>query len=543
MRNHSEPANPELNDQNPEQAKSAQSADSPDFKPIVAESRLRITSLDTVRGFALLGILALNIIDFAWPNPAYDSVNRLYYKPSSVGKIESPKKDDPKLNKDQWKRLEPAKPKEQSIFPGGILRTAAVSSHWDVGEWVVANVFFANKMRTLFCMMFGAGMIYLTQRSLDQGKRPVWLYYRRMIILLLIGAFHGYLIWHGDILFLYAATGLYLYPFRRFSTKTLAWISLSFFLGFVSLLWTGAGVIHHIRVTGEKLELRVKTAVAVIMAETSSDESGASANLQSKSLGDANVQAINQLSKFDQLMLRAYLGISRRNLSQKPEELTRTIRIYSEGSYLSQVRNRAEEVIWIHLVSLTPLSLLMFGWLMILGMSLAKSGFFAGQWPIQTYHLLAFRLLPLGWVLESLFMFLRRDQSGTSLLNLTIIMPIQQAVIPMISLGYAAVLILAIENGQFRWLTSRLASVGRMALSNYLSQSVICTFLFYSFGLGLFGSLPRTTLALIVFFIWLIQLWWSPKWLSKHPFGPVEWLWRSLTYMKRQPFQNQSTVS
>jgi uncharacterized protein len=82
-----------------------------------------------------------------------------------------------------------------------------------------------------------------------------------------------------------------------------------------------------------------------------------------------------------------------------------------------------------------------------------------------------------------------------------------------------------------------------MALSNYLSQSVICTFLFYSFGLGLFGSLPRTTLALIVFFIWLIQLWWSPKWLSKHPFGPVEWLWRSLTYMKRQPFQNQSTVS
>lgn len=543
MRNHSEPANSELNDQNPEQAKSAQSEDSSDFRPIVAESRLRITSLDTVRGFALLGILALNIIDFAWPNPAYDSVNRLYYKPSSVGKIESPKKDDPKLNKDRWKRLEPAKPEEQSIFPGGILRTAAVSSQWDVGEWVVANVFFANKMRTLFCMMFGAGMIYLTQRSLDQGKRPVWLYYRRMIILLLIGAFHGYLIWHGDILFLYAATGLYLYPFRRFSAKTLAWICLSFFLGFVSLLWTGAGVIHHIRVTGEKLELRVKTAAAGIMAETSSDKSGSPADLQSKSLGDANVQAVNQLSKFDQLMLRAYLGISRRNLSQKPEELTRIIRIYSEGSYLSQVRNRAEEVVWIHLVSLTPLSLLMFGWLMILGMSLAKSGFFAGQWPIQTYHLLAFRLLPLGWVLEALFMFLRRDQSGTNLLNLTLIMPIQQAVIPMISLGYAAALILAIENGQFRWLTSRLASVGRMALSNYLSQSVICTCLFYSFGLGLFGSLPRTTLALIVFFIWLIQLWWSPKWLSKHPFGPVEWLWRSLTYMKQQPFQNQSTVS
>lgn len=514
-------------------------ADDPQFSPLVTESKSRITGLDAVRGFALLGILMLNIIDFAWPNQAYDSVTRLYYEPSSIGTIEEPKKlqEKTKSASDEWKSLDAPKTDLKSAFPSAITRVAAVESTWDVAEWAVANVFFANKMRTLFCIMFGAGMIYLTQRSIDSGKRPVWLYYRRMLILLLIGALHGYLIWHGDILFLYAATGLYLYPFRRFSSNTLAWISLGMFVGFVSLIWTGAGFIHHIQVHGLQIQNRV-IAQANQTVEKLQLDPNETVSLN-KAASEARKLAVNDLSTVDQLILRSYRALNQRDNAQKPEELTRVIRLYGEGSYIKQVKDRASEAIWIHIVSLTPLSLLMFGWLMILGMSLAKTGFFAGDWPRQTYRFLTFRLLPIGWLAEAIIMLVGRNQSGQNYANMIIFMPLHQAVIPMISIGYASAIILAIESGLFTNLTKRLADVGRMALSNYLSQSLICTSIFYSYGLGLFGTMPRTSLALLVFAVWTLQLWWSPRWLKNHQFGPVEWLWRSLTYRKIQPFRRK----
>jgi uncharacterized protein len=134
-------------------------------------------------------------------------------------------------------------------------------------------------------------------------------------------------------------------------------------------------------------------------------------------------------------------------------------------------------------------------------------------------------------------MLARQGLPSGSIFSLAILTPIHQAVIPMLSLGYASALILAIHGGYFTGFTNRLADVGRMALSNYLAQSVICTFIFYSYGLGLFGMIPRVGLVLIVLSVWALELWWSPKWLAKHTFGPVEWLWRSLTYRKLQPFR------
>jgi uncharacterized protein len=74
-----------------------------------------------------------------------------------------------------------------------------------------------------------------------------------------------------------------------------------------------------------------------------------------------------------------------------------------------------------------------------------------------------------------------------------------------------------------------------MALTNYLLQTVICTAIFYGHGFGLFGQLERWTQALVVLAVWLVQLILSPLWLGRFRFGPAEWLWRTLTYMKRQP--------
>jgi uncharacterized protein len=80
-----------------------------------------------------------------------------------------------------------------------------------------------------------------------------------------------------------------------------------------------------------------------------------------------------------------------------------------------------------------------------------------------------------------------------------------------------------------------LASVGRMAFSNYLAQSLICTFLFYGWGLGLWGSFDRSGLALVVVAVWIAHLAWSPWWLARFRFGPAEWLWRTMTYARPQP--------
>ena len=79
-----------------------------------------------------------------------------------------------------------------------------------------------------------------------------------------------------------------------------------------------------------------------------------------------------------------------------------------------------------------------------------------------------------------------------------------------------------------------------MAFTNYISQSVICTLIFYGHGLGLFERVDRLGQLAIVVAIWILQLLWSPWWLARFRFGPLEWLWRSLTYMKFQPMAVRS---
>jgi len=106
-----------------------------------------------------------------------------------------------------------------------------------------------------------------------------------------------------------------------------------------------------------------------------------------------------------------------------------------------------------------------------------------------------------------------------------------------VALGHVAVVMLVCRAGAVRRLTARLAAVGRMALTNYLMQSALCTALFYGYGLGLYGKLDRTGLAGVVLAVWAAELAWSPVWLRYFRFGPAEWLWRSLTYWRPQPLR------
>jgi len=104
----------------------------------------------------------------------------------------------------------------------------------------------------------------------------------------------------------------------------------------------------------------------------------------------------------------------------------------------------------------------------------------------------------------------------------------------IVALGHVGMVMLTCQSQAFANLRRRLSAVGRMAFSNYILQSIICTTVFYGYGLGLFGHLNRFPLMIFVVAIWLLQLWLSPWWLARFRYGPLEWLWRTLTYGRRQ---------
>ncbi|MFA7264595.1 MAG: DUF418 domain-containing protein, partial [Caulobacter sp.] len=107
---------------------------------------------------------------------------------------------------------------------------------------------------------------------------------------------------------------------------------------------------------------------------------------------------------------------------------------------------------------------------------------------------------------------------------------------PFIALAHASVLMLIVRAGALKGLVNRLEAAGRMAFSNYLMTSIITSFVFCGYGLGLYGQLERAELYGVVLGVWVFILLWSKPWLARFHYGPFEWLWRSLVMWKRQPF-------
>jgi uncharacterized protein len=105
------------------------------------------------------------------------------------------------------------------------------------------------------------------------------------------------------------------------------------------------------------------------------------------------------------------------------------------------------------------------------------------------------------------------------------------------TLGHIGLFMLFIKSGILKFLQNALAAVGKMALTNYLMQTIFCTTYFLGYGFGMFGKLQRYELYYVVITVWIIQLIYSPIWLKYFKYGPAEWLWRSLSYMKKQPFK------
>ena len=172
----------------------------------------RFFAVDVLRGFALLGILAMNIVGFGWPFSAYSNP-----------------------------------------FRGGGFEGL------DRGIWFFNHMVFEAKMMTIFSMLFGAGLVLMDQRAEARGARIRGVYFRRILWLLVIGLIHSYLIWEGDILVLYAQTGLFLYFFRNLAPKTLIILGISAMLILVPIVLGFGGAIDYMKAATARVEAQTKS--------------------------------------------------------------------------------------------------------------------------------------------------------------------------------------------------------------------------------------------------------------------------------------------
>jgi uncharacterized protein len=429
--------------------------------PAPVESEARLTSVDVLRGFALCGILAMNIAHFGWPQTVYS---------------------DP---------------------------TAAPGYGWaDSALWMFNHIFFDTKMMTIFSMLFGAGLVLMSDRAEAKGASLRKVYYRRVLILLAIGLVHSYLIWDGDILVPYALCGLLLYPLRRKSPRTLI-VTAVVLLCLVFPLWLGMrGAVSFARHVTQQVEAELQ-------------EGKTPAGWRMK-VHDGWTKAIQESKK------------------DPAENFQKTLNIH-RGGYGGIVAHRAGELIGIQTFGFVLGFWWMVGGRMLLGMGLMKMGVFSAQLPRDFYIRLALIGYGVGLPLvlaDVAIDFHYQFFHAQGVVYMTggwwLIGTVSS---PFMALGHVAIVMLICQAGALSWLTRRLAAVGRMALTNYLTQSIVCTTLFYGYGLDLYGTLHRPSLYLVVLSIWAFQLWISPIWLARYRFGPAEWVWRSLTYGKAQPFR------
>jgi uncharacterized protein len=218
------------------------------------------------------------------------------------------------------------------------------------------------------------------------------------------------------------------------------------------------------------------------------------------------------------------------------EEIAAEVAGYG-GSWLQQQPFRAQEMTMMVANSLFFYMLWRVGGMMLVGMALYKWGVLSAAKSKKFYAIAAVVGLAVGYPIIYRGIVLRFADGWTMVYGFFAGSTWNYVGSAFVAWGYIALVMLCVKSGAFAKLQRWLSNAGRMAFTNYLLQTVICTLIFYGHGLGLFGRVPRTGQILIVFGVWIFELWLSTFWLARFRFGPAEWLWRTLTYFKPQPMR------
>jgi uncharacterized protein len=364
------------------------------------------------------------------------------------------------------------------------------ASSADIATWSFNFILIDSKMRGLFSMLFGASTLLVIERATQGGRSAAKSHYSRMFWLLVFGLLHFYLIWFGDILTLYAACGALLYFFRNLSIRALLWWAGGFFL--VGMVYQGMG-----------WGLFASFEAGILPADMQKEFGEAWAEI-SGAFGPAN-----SIYATDLAQMRGSYG-----------------RIVAErmGTHGSD----------------PFVQMLQSGWetmaLMLIGMALFKSQMFTGGWELARYRTWALRcfLIAVPPLAALVWYQIASGYSVPAVFGASIVFSSPFDIV--LTVGWSALIIYAIQQMRAGWV-ARLAATGQMAFTNYLTTSVVMTSIFYGYGLGLFGSVSRPGLYLFCFGMWAAMLLWSKPWLDRFHYGPMEWLWRSLSRMELQPFR------
>ncbi len=416
----------------------------------------RLESLDVLRGVGVLGILVMNVYAFAMPFMAYGN-------PLVMGGVEP-------IN---------------------------------IGTWFFTHIFVDQKFMSIFSMLFGAGVLLMSERAAAPGAAVTPVFLRRQFWLLVIGLVHAYLIWFGDILTAYALIAPVVYLFRHASPRTLV-LSACLVLP-VALLLSYAGAISL-----TDLEVRAEDI-------SSRQAAGESIGEDERATLDAWADA-------------------RRIVLPGADELEADLAAHG-GSYADVLRYRAPVALWLQLEGLPFYVLWRAGGLMLLGMAMMKLGILGAEKTTGFYVGLMAGGYLAGLPLTVFSAVNAHAHAFDAIYMLKIGGIFNYVGSVFVALGHVGLVLLLVKRKALPRLTARFAAVGRMALTNYLMHSIVMTSLFYGYGLDLYGQIPRAGQMVFVAGLIGLQLMISPWWLARFRFGPVEWLWRSLTYWRPQPMR------
>jgi uncharacterized protein len=377
--------------------------------------------------------------------------------------------------------------------------------------WRIDALFFEGTMRGLFTLLFGAGALLFLERHARRSPdlRAADLYYRRTLWLIVLGLVNGYLfLWPGDILFYYGVTGLLLFVFRNLKPRT--------------LIITAAVI------------MCLQTVVTVVEWKGYEDTAAAAQAAEARKAGGA------QLTREEEEASESFKSVSE-DFKPPLEQLERMVAKVRD-SYASAFKVFSEHTWYAETAFFFRHGLLESLGMMLLGMGLFKLGVLDGSVPMRAYVALAVLGYAIGLSVNLYEVnLLERSHFETGALVRSYL-TYDLGRIPM-TLGHLGVIGLLCRTPLFQGANKVLAKVGQMALTNYLSTSVICMFLFTGAGLAWYGQLERHELYYVVFAIWALQLIWSPLWLSQFRYGPAEWAWRSLTYLHKQPMRRASATA
>ncbi len=400
------------------------------MKPV--EKTNRIQSIDLLRGIAILGILIMNIQSFAMPSAAYNN-------PLAYGDLTG-------LNKITW---------------------------------ILSHLFADQKFMSIFSILFGAGIILITEKKELLTGSSLKLHYTRNLILLLIGLLHAHLIWYGDILVAYALCSFLVYPFRKLSPK--------------KLLITG-----------------------LLILSVPSMLNG----LFQFSLPFMPVSELQDLSM---------------DWAPSSELIEQEITAFT-GSLSHQIAQNSQNALFLETFVFMILFLWRAGGLMLVGMALYKLGILSAVHSRSFYLKNAFYSLTIGFPIVIYGMYMNFTMNWDFQYSMFAGSQFNYWGSLFIAYGYISLIMVFAESENYYTIKKRLASIGQMALTNYILHSFIGAFIFFGIGFGLFGKIDRSLQLIIVSAIWVFQYLVSEKWLNYYKFGPLEWVWRSLTYGEKQPF-------